>query len=376
MKSTMKRLIHLIIFTLSISFLSCQKEDEILNEYDSREPLMEANGLKATVLNYDNFFDDFDWSFNGTDIPPTYTYSLCNYSNNNRWAKVTWIWQPSWTCTLYPAYATVASGLLNLETPGSYRSEGSQIQTLRNDYWYGSYRVTMKTAPHPGSDFQGTVNAFFFYSNPSEQEIDIEILSKDNGTNTGIVHFVTHPSTRNTDFAYALNFNPSAEYHVYGFDWYKDKVEFFVGNDKVKTQKLAVPSAKGNIMMNHWTGNPNWGGTAEFGQSFMYVDRVEHKPFLLITNPDEPDIFWKRGSQQTIRWEIAGDVAASTVNIELWNNGALYKTIKSKAANTGSYNWTIPATTPASGLYQIKVKSNLNLNYYDFSNNPFTITVN
>jgi beta-glucanase (GH16 family) len=373
MKSNMKRLTCLLIFTLAITFLSCQKENDILPDEDSQALLMDANGLKATVLNYDNFFDDFDWTFAGSDEAPTPTYTLCNYSDNNRWAKVTWIWQPSWTCTLYPGYATVTSGLLNLEAPGLYKPEGSQIQTLRNDYWYGSYRVTMKTASHFGAASEGTVNAFFFYSNPSEQEIDIEILSKDNGVGKGIVHFVTHPSTRNTDIAYTLNFDPSAGYNEYGFDWYRDKVEFFVNKIKVKTQKLAVPSATGNIMLNHWTGNPNWGGTAEPLRSEMLVDNVWHAPFILVTNPDNSGLSWTRGTTLGITWNKYGDVASSTVNIELWKDGSFYKTIKSKASNSGSYNWVIPSTTLVSSNYLVKVKSNLNLNYYDISNNPFTI---
>ena len=105
----------------------------------------------------------------------------------------------------------------------------------------------------------------------------------------------------------------------------------------------------------------------------MSVDYIWHVPFPLVTYPDASGIIWKKGTSKTITWNRYGDAVSCAVNVELWKYGILYQTIKSGVANTGSFLWTIPTTTPTVNNYQIKIKSALNTNYFDLSNTGFTI---
>jgi hypothetical protein len=320
-------------------------------------------------MGYDNFYDGIDWSFTNNPTLPTSpgTWTLCGYSSNNRWGWLSWNWA---ACPLSPAMVSSSGSLLNLQVPGNLQKLGGQIESIREDYWYGSYRVKILAGTHSGTDAQGTCNAFFFYNSATQQEIDIEILNHEHAAKK--VHFVTHPG--NHEIVYILPSDPTSVSIEYGFDWYANRIDFFVNGIKVSpSQTLAVPSVKGKMILNHWTGNPGWGGTPPPTVSNMVVDYVWHVPFLLVTYPDATGIVFSKKTSKTITWNKYGDAISSPVRIELWKNGALYQTINSKAPNTGSYIWSIPSSLQSASNYQIRISSNLNANYYDASNYSFTI---
>jgi beta-glucanase (GH16 family) len=60
----------------------------------------------------------------------------------------------------------------------------AEVVTARNDFLYGSFRVSMKTTA-----INGTCGAFFLYHNDSE-EIDIEMLSKQQNSTGHLVNLV------------------------------------------------------------------------------------------------------------------------------------------------------------------------------------------
>jgi hypothetical protein len=363
----MKNLFLLLLLSVAIfGFNSCEKIAEENNNGDTSEAGT-GNNLKATVVSYDNFYDGMDWTFTSSPaIPATSgTWTLCGYSANSRWGRLSWNWA---SCPLYPSLVTSSGGYINLQVPGSLQKKGAQIESIRNDYWYGSYRAKMKSGAHSGSDTQGSCTGFFYYNSATEQEIDVEILSYEHLTKK--VHFTTHPG--NYTLAYVLPSDPTSAYIEYGFDWYSNKVDFFINGVKVKTQTLAVPTTKGKIILNNWTGN-TWAGAPSPSVSNLSVDYIWHAPFLLVTYPDVSGIIWKKRSSKTITWNRYGDASSNLVNVELWKNGALYQVIKSGAANTGSLIWTIPTTILSANNYQIKIHSALNSNYFDFSNTGFTI---
>lgn len=371
----MKNLFSLLALCfIFVAFISCKKDIGINGENTQLEESDNSN-LKSTaaiVAAYDNFYDGIDWSFtNSPSIPSSPgVWTLCGYSSNNRWGRLSWNWT---TCPLYPSLASTSSSYLKLQVPGSLQKKGAQIETIRQDYWYGSYRSKIKAGAHSGnhsgSNPQGSVNGFFYYNGSTAQEIDVEILTNEHESKK--VHFVTHPG--NYNITYTLASDPTSTYIEYGFDWYVNKVDFFVNGVKVGSQPNAVPSAKGKIILNHWTGNPTWGGNPPPTVSNMSVDFVWHVPFLLVTYPDLSGIVWAKGSTKTITWNKYGDASSYSVKIELWKNGSLYQTINSSASNTGTYSWTVPTSLPTANNYQIKIKSNLNSNYFDLSNNGFTI---
>jgi hypothetical protein len=371
----MKNLFCLLALSfILVTFNSCKK-DLVVKDSNSKIEVINSSNLKsmaAIVSAYDNFYDGIDWSFtNSPSIPSSpASWTLCGYSSNSRWGRLSWNWA---TCPLYPSLASTSNSNLKLQVPGNLQKKGTQIETVRQDYWYGSYRSKIKAGAHSGNQLgsnpQGTVNGFFYYNSATEQEIDVEILTNEHQSKK--VHFVTHPG--NYNITYTLGSDPTSTFIEYGFDWYVNKVDFFVNGVKVASQPNGVPSAKGKIILNHWTGNPVWGGNPPPTVSNMNVDYVWHAPFLLVTNPDLAGVVWAKGTTKTITWNKYGDASAHAVKIELWKNGALYQTINNAAPNTGTYSWTIPGNMPTANHYQIKIKSNLNSNYFDLSNNGFTI---
>ncbi len=268
-----------------------------------------------------------------------------------------------------PTLASASNGYLYLQVPGNLQQKGAQIESFRSDYWYGSYRVRIKAGAHSGTTQQGSVNSFFFYNTATGQEIDVEILTNEHESKT--VHFVTHPG--NYEKICSLPADPTKTFIEYGFDWYKTTVKYYVNGVKCDEETRAVPSAKGTIILNHRTGNTGWGGNPPPVVSTMSVDYVWHAPFVLVINPDSSGIVWTKGTSRTILWNRYGDVASSPVTIELWKGGVFYQTIHAHASNTGTYTWVVPSLLPVASNYRIKIKSTLSKDYYDFSNNDFSI---
>jgi hypothetical protein len=342
-------------------FSSCQSEVEtdpngLLN--------MDNKAASVNTLSYDNFYDDMDWTFTTSPycpLPPG-SWTLCSTSSNGRWGRLSWNWS---ACPLDPSLVSIADGNLMMEVPGQWK--GGQVNSLRNDYSYGSYRAKIKAGPHSGTTMEGTCSAFFFYNSATAQEIDVEILNRE----VNKVHFVTHPG--DNQIIYSLPYDPASGYIEYGFDWYKNKVDFFVNSTKIGTQTRGVPNQRGTIMLNHWTGNPGWSGTFPPSPSVMYVDYVWHAPFLLVTRPDASGITWNRGSAYDITWNSYGEMTSGKVDIEIWKSGKLYKTIASRINNTGIYRFSVPSLYPAANSYRIKIKSSTTSDYYDYSNADFII---
>jgi len=138
---------------------------------------------------------------------------------------------------------------------GSYQSLGF--------YGYGCYEVSVK--PVAGS---GTVTSFFTYAGPFDNggngkhnEIDIEFL----GNDTGKVqfNFFTNDDEYNSqnehvhDLGY--DYDDSPDFHVYGFKWKADGIEWYVDGKMVyyvdDTPDNPTPRAADSlqkIMMNLW----------------------------------------------------------------------------------------------------------------------------
>jgi len=227
-----------------------------------------------------SFFDDFEETFSDPPpCPPTPgVWTECQDSPNGLWSKLSWLWDhsgdnPPWTCAIDPENVWTSESNLVLRVPeSSSGSRGGQIVSKRQNYYLGSYRARIRTSSIPG-----TVNGFFYYLS-DESEIDVEILSNENDQH--LVHFVTQPSSvPGAHKIYNLGFDPSLAFHEYRFDWHADRIEFFVDGSPVKTINVNVPSVPGRLMLNHWTGNPGWGGGPPSLETFMYVDWVAYIPF-------------------------------------------------------------------------------------------------
>lgn len=132
----------------------------------------------------------------------------------------------------------VGNGLLHMQFINS-STEGflsSAIQT-RDEYLYGRWEMRAKP-----SDVPGVLNSFYTIdwdntadnsstSDGTKQEIDIELLTKSFGADSGEIHFALHAEGKEswgTNPDLELWFNPSEEFHVYGFEVTPDYVEWFV----------------------------------------------------------------------------------------------------------------------------------------------------
>lgn len=163
---------------------------------------------------------------------------------------------------------SVDSGVLVLKLSGSQPGEKpvcAEITSKRSDFKYGSYRASIKTSKTPGG-----VVGWFTYRDSPLNEIDVEMLTKD----ISDLHFTLHHIQTNVDYKLKkLDFDPSAAFHEYRFDWYPDKVEYFVDGKPYATLSNKVPDMESRIMLNHWSGNiAGWGGPAPTRDMFMYVD--------------------------------------------------------------------------------------------------------
>ncbi|RUS27129.1 concanavalin A-like lectin/glucanase domain-containing protein [Jimgerdemannia flammicorona] len=129
---------------------------------------------------------------------------------------------------------------------------GGQLQTLREDILYGSFRATMKT-----SSVEGVCQSLFFYKNDN-QEIDIELLTgapnETGGTES--LHFTNQPDIT---IAPEAGFDPAADYHDYRIDWIPGKSQMWVDGVLRATLTQEVPNLAGEVLLNSWSnGDPTW----------------------------------------------------------------------------------------------------------------------
>jgi hypothetical protein len=162
----------------------------------------------------------------------------------------------------------IEDGILSLKLSGSQPGQKpvcAEITSKRSDFRYGSYRASIKT-----SRTAGGVVGWFTYRDSPLNEIDVEMLTKDNSD----LHFTLHHIQTSVDYKLVkLSFDPSAAFHEYRFDWYPDKVAYFVDGKPTATLTKKIPDMEARIMLNHWSGNiEGWGGPAPSQDMFMYVD--------------------------------------------------------------------------------------------------------
>jgi endoglucanase len=120
----------------------------------------------------------------------------------------------------------------------------------KNFYGYGRYEVCMKAIKN-----DGVVSSFFTYTGPSDSnpwdEIDIEILGKDT---TKVQFNFFRDSKGEHEHLHDLGFDASEDFHVYGFEWHKDRIVWFVDGQEVYSYNKDIPVTKSKIMMNAWAG--------------------------------------------------------------------------------------------------------------------------
>jgi beta-glucanase (GH16 family) len=142
---------------------------------------------------------------------------------------------------------------------------------------FGKYRASMRLVPTPG-----TYLNFFSYIWPGgnggekHNEIDIELIKTGNVTKARLTTWV---NMQKNERYFVLPFDPSADYHLYGFDWYKDHVDFFIDDmaTPLWTSTDHVPQGSCYLYFNSWvvTNPPASHGD---GRNTQHVDWVTVQP--------------------------------------------------------------------------------------------------
>jgi hypothetical protein len=149
--------------------------------------------------------------------------------------------------TFLPSNVRVEDGLLVLRSDVD-RHTGGEYKT-KNLFKYGKYRASMKLDQTPG-----TYLTFFTYMpNPrNHSEVDIELVKLENGTTEAIM--TTWVQRVRNEESIILPFDPSDGYHTYGFDWYPDRVDFFIDDLDVPvwTSTRNVPQGACYLYLNSW----------------------------------------------------------------------------------------------------------------------------
>lgn len=172
-----------------------------------------------------------------------------------------------------PENVSVDNGVLVLKlsaSPQGVKPVCGEIYSKRNNFLYGSYRASIKISNGAG----GVVGWFVYKDEPDLHEVDIEFLTR----KADEIHFTLHHISTSVDYQKkAISFDPAADFHEYRYDWYPDKVEFYIDSQLQATLTNQVPDAACMIMLNHWSGNiANWGGPAPTQDIYMYVDYMHY----------------------------------------------------------------------------------------------------
>ncbi len=96
-------------------------------------------------------------------------------------------------------------------------------------------------------------------------------------------------------------------------------------------------------------------------------------PIFIVTSPNDGEQMIA-GNTYSINW-VSTSTNISTVNIELYKSGNYSTSIAYNTPNSGSFSWTVPATTNVGSDYKVRVYSTMYYNSYDESNAPFSIIV-
>ncbi|MBN2835120.1 MAG: hypothetical protein JXR48_09160 [Candidatus Delongbacteria bacterium] len=92
-------------------------------------------------------------------------------------------------------------------------------------------------------------------------------------------------------------------------------------------------------------------------------------PYITLISPNGSENFLS-DNQIEIKWDSN---FADDVSLELYKNGAIYKTINSQVQNSGSYTWDIPVDIIHSRDYKIKITRKVDELVLDYSDSEFNI---
>ena len=160
------------------------------------------------------------------DTTPSFVENFDSAIDESVWQIATWV-EESITSR---DRCYVKDGYLNLifKYVGG-QNLGAAIQT-RNTFLYGRWEARLKP-----SSVAGVLNSFYTIDwgtgDGTKQEIDIEFLTFAFGSGTGKVHYAVHAeglTSKETNPDIVLGFNPSDDFHIYGFEITPEHIQWLV----------------------------------------------------------------------------------------------------------------------------------------------------
>ena len=150
---------------------------------------------------------------------------------------------------------------------------GAELRTDNDTgfYSYGCYEVRMKSAGP-----SGTVSSFFAFRFDPWQEIDIEIVGKNNNSMLTNIYFNEGPVGESNNDAFQVPpfprgighpYDASTEFHTYAFEWLPGEIKWYRDGQLVKQATVdgagssQIPDLEMQIMMNLWVSDaPSFAG--------------------------------------------------------------------------------------------------------------------
>ncbi|PGH34014.1 hypothetical protein GX50_03161 [[Emmonsia] crescens] len=148
----------------------------------------------------------------------------------------------------------------------------ASIASQSGDIIHGSFRVEFKLENAKG----GSCGAFFWYRD-DENEIDIEILSREFKPDWFPVHYTTHPALDENGqvISNATKVIPLRDddllnsFQRHRFDWTKEELRFYQNSTQMHSNALRIPNAPGHAYLNVWADGGPWSGAPSTTDVFL-----------------------------------------------------------------------------------------------------------
>ncbi|PGH06264.1 hypothetical protein GX51_02461 [Blastomyces parvus] len=150
----------------------------------------------------------------------------------------------------------------------------ASITSQNGDIIHGSFRVELKLENAKG----GSCGAFFWYHD-DENEIDIEILSREFKSDWFPVHYTTHPALDENGqvISNATKVIPLRDKDIlnsfqrHRFDWTPKELRFYQNSTQVHSNALRIPDAPGHAYLNVWADGGLWSGVPSTTDVFLTI---------------------------------------------------------------------------------------------------------
>ena len=235
-----------------------------------------TNAQMATAPNGERylnkpFVDDFD----GTQVNPV------------TWMVATWS-EHGGQCGKERCFVQDGNLVMQFINDSSEGFLSSAIQT-RLEYFYGKWEYRAKCSSVPG-----VLNSFYTIDwdntaggTSTKQEIDIEFLTKSFSGSNGQVHYALHASGKtswDTRPDVSLGFNPSADFHTYGFDITPEYISWFADSTEKRRYTYAgnpiAITAPYQLKLNFWSAVSWIGGPPPANVVCEYlIDWIKFTPY-------------------------------------------------------------------------------------------------